>query len=228
MGKALSLLLLIPSLAFAQDITGKVVGVTDGDTLTVLDASKKQHKIRLHGIDAPESAQPFGTKAKQRLSELVFSREVRVEVKDTDRYGRTVGVVLSPSARVPGFASGNVNHILVWEGMAWWYRKYAPGDRAFQKLEQGARSRKVGIWSEGRAVAPWDWRNGGSRTTPVVPRRAPSTTKQVQTVDRTVYITRTGKKHHADGCRYLSRSQISIKLSEAQRIYDACSVCGGG
>ena len=81
--------------AHAVTMTGKVVGVSDGDTITVLDASKTQFKIRLEGIDAPEKAQPFGQKSKEHLSDLVFGRQVTVESNKTDKYDRTVGKVCS-------------------------------------------------------------------------------------------------------------------------------------
>jgi len=77
-----------------QTIIGKVVGVSDGDTITVLDASKRQHKVRLDGIDAPESSQDFGSRAKQSLSDLVFGKTVTVLGSKKDRYGRTVGKVM--------------------------------------------------------------------------------------------------------------------------------------
>jgi endonuclease YncB( thermonuclease family) len=80
--------------AGAATLTGKVVGVSDGDTITVLDAAKTQHKIRLAGIDPPEKAQPFGQKSKEHLSDSVFGKQVQVEYTKTDKYGRTVGKVL--------------------------------------------------------------------------------------------------------------------------------------
>jgi endonuclease YncB( thermonuclease family) len=90
----LMLLLLMPVCGCAQTITGKVVGVSDGDTITVLDADKRQHKVRLDGIDAPESNQDFGSRAKQSLSDLVFGKTVTVTSAKRDRYGRIVGQVL--------------------------------------------------------------------------------------------------------------------------------------
>jgi endonuclease YncB( thermonuclease family) len=86
-------ILLTPIAAQQKTITGKVVGVSDGDTITVLDDSKQQHKVRLEGIDAPESAQAFGTQAKKSLSDLVFGRTVTVASSKTDRYGRVLGKV---------------------------------------------------------------------------------------------------------------------------------------
>ena len=78
----------------AEPIVGKIVGVADGDTLTVLDALKHQHKIRLSGIDAPESGQAFGNRSKQALSDCAFGKQATVEGDKTDRYGRTVGRVV--------------------------------------------------------------------------------------------------------------------------------------
>ena len=85
---------LVVGLAGAQTIEGKVVGISDGDTLTVLDAGRKQHKIRLSGIDAPEKAQPFGQRSKENLSQLVFGKHVVVDFGKTERYGRTAGKVV--------------------------------------------------------------------------------------------------------------------------------------
>jgi endonuclease YncB( thermonuclease family) len=88
------LLSLVMSSVWAEVLVGKVVAVADGDTITVLDDTKVQHKIRLAGIDAPERKQPFGQRARERLSELVFGKTVQVETEKTDRYGRQVGKVL--------------------------------------------------------------------------------------------------------------------------------------
>ena len=89
----LMLLLLLPVCGCAQTITGKVVGVSEGDTITVLDAKRRQHKIRLEGIDAPESNQDYGSRAKQSLSDLVFGRVVTVISSKWDKYGRVLGKV---------------------------------------------------------------------------------------------------------------------------------------
>jgi endonuclease YncB( thermonuclease family) len=100
----------------ADTLLGKVIHVADGDTITVLDANKVQHKIRLSGIDAPEKAQPFGDKAKQSLSDLVFGKPVSVETDKTDRYGREVGKVLVDSV--------DANLEQVRRGLAWHYKAY--------------------------------------------------------------------------------------------------------
>jgi endonuclease YncB( thermonuclease family) len=87
-------LVLFASSVQAETLTGYVVSVADGDTITVLDASKVQYKIRLSGIDAPEKAQPFGDRSKQNLARMVFNKDVSIEWSKQDRYGRIVGKVM--------------------------------------------------------------------------------------------------------------------------------------
>lgn len=152
--KSILLLLFLavwPLPALAADYTAKVVGITDGDTLTVLTAEKRQVKVRLHGIDAPESGQDFGSRAKQEASELAFGKQVTVRPVDTDRYGRTVAEVILPDGK-------SLNREMVRGGMAWWYRKYAPGDRELAGLEAEAEAARRGLWAQPGPVAPWEWR----------------------------------------------------------------------
>jgi len=104
-------------------------------------------RVRLWGIDCPESRQAFGTRAKQFTSQLAFGREVKVVVRDTDRYGRTVGEVILPDGR-------SLNHELVRAGLAWWYRQYAANDRTLENLEREARAAKRGLWVEADPIPP--------------------------------------------------------------------------
>lgn len=133
-----------------SEITGRVVGVHDGDTITVLTADKQSVKVRLFGIDAPESKQPFGSRAKQELSALVFGKDVRVVVANRDRYGRTIGRVFVGQI--------DVSLAMVRAGMAWWYSDYAKKARDLQAAESDARQAKRGVWSEPEPVAPWLFR----------------------------------------------------------------------
>ena len=148
------LLILLPALGHAEQFTGKVVGISDGDTLNVLREGKAV-KVRLHGIDTPERAQAFGTRAQQFTSELAFGNEVTVVVRDTDRYGRVVGEV-----RLPEPDGRNLNQELVKAGMAWWYKQYAPNDTTLAQLEADARAAQRGLWAEAHPVPPWAWRRG--------------------------------------------------------------------
>ena len=134
-----------------QPIIGKVVGVSDGDTITVLDDQKRQYKIRLEGIDAPESNQDFGSKAKQSLSDLVFAKTVTVTSSKKDRYGRTLGKVTLDGKKVK---LEQVNR-----GMAWFYRAYAKdlpgGDAAtYEQAEARARQEKRGLWTDPAPTPP--------------------------------------------------------------------------
>ncbi len=140
---------LVASQALAADFTGRVVGVSDGDTITVLHNGKGE-RTRLHGIDCPEKRQAFGKRAKQLTSNLVFGKTVTVQVMDRDRYGRTVCEVLLPDGR-------SLNHELVRAGLAWMYRRYT-NDQSLSDLEEEARVAQRGLWADPHAVPPWEWR----------------------------------------------------------------------
>ncbi len=139
------------------DYKGKVVGISDGDTFTLLTPENKQIKVRLAEIDAPESAQPYGSRAKQALADLIFGKEVKVVEQDIDRYGRLVGHVFVQDI--------HVNRKLVQEGMVWVYRQYLK-DKSLLEDEQKAREAKKGLWSlpPSEQIAPWEWRRGNRNT----------------------------------------------------------------
>jgi endonuclease YncB( thermonuclease family) len=121
----------------------------DCDTLTGLDDSQTQYKIRLDAIDAPELGQPFGQTSKKALSEKVFGKDVVVIAKTRDKYGRTVGHVLIDGR--------DVNLEMLEEGMAWHYEKYDHNKR-MREAEQSARAARKGLWVDGSSVPPWEWR----------------------------------------------------------------------
>ena len=145
------IVLLFVGSASAAEYPARVIGITDGDTLTVLTAQKTQVKIRLAGIDAPESGQDFGTRAKQAASDLAFGKTVTIIEREKDRYGRTVADVTLPDGR-------SLNREMVSSGMAWWYRKYAANDQVLARLEAEARQAKRGLWSQADPKPPWEWR----------------------------------------------------------------------
>jgi len=157
-------LLLLPFAAHAE-LIGKVVGVSDGDTITVL-RDKEQVKIRLSGIDAPEKAQAFGNVAKQRMSDMVFGKEVRVDDRKKDKYGRTIGRVWVASAECQASdcpKTLDAGMALLTMGLAWHYKKYEMeqpeeerGQYSFAETE--ARGKRVGLWSDAEPVPPWRWR----------------------------------------------------------------------
>jgi endonuclease YncB( thermonuclease family) len=134
------------------DLTGRVVRITDGDTVSILDKTNTQHKVRLYGIDTPERDQPYGKSAKQALAHWVDEKDVDVVVVETDSYGRTVGTLYREGT--------NINAAMVSGGHAWWYRHYAPHEHYLAAAEQKARQQGLGLWASPGAVAPWDWRRG--------------------------------------------------------------------
>lgn len=154
--------------AFAETYTGRVVGVSDGDTITVLDSSNTQHKIRLAGIDAPEKSQAFGQRSKESLSASVFGKSVTIDSNKSDKYGREIGKVI--------VSGQDANLAQVRLGLAWHYKAYekeqSTTDRAaYSQAETEARSRNVGLWQDAKPIPPWDFRHGtgiastGSRPT---------------------------------------------------------------
>lgn len=148
----IAILIMIPAFCFA--IEGKAVGVSDGDTITILTQEKQQIKVRLYGIDCPESHQDYGQKAKQFTSGLVFGKTVDLETVDQDRYGRSVGVV-----KVEG---KTLNEELLKNGFAWFYGQYCkrPECGQWKQYEEQARSSNTGLWAGKDPVAPWDFRHG--------------------------------------------------------------------
>jgi endonuclease YncB( thermonuclease family) len=149
------------SQAWADQVTpGKVVGITDGDTLTLLDATNTQHKIRLAGIDSPEKGQPFGQACKKSLSDLAYDRLVAVESSKLDRYGRVIGKVL-----VDGM-DANLEQLR--RGCGWHYKKYqneqSLDDRIlYNAAEESAKASRAGLWADSDPVPPWEWRKAGKK-----------------------------------------------------------------
>lgn len=143
-----------------QTLTGRVVRVADGDTITVLDSSNTQYRIRLEGIDAPESHQAFGTQSKKSLSDMVFDREVTVVYQKTDQYGRLVGKITLDGK--------DINLEQVQAGMAWHYKEYqreqSPEDRElYAKAEDEARNARRGLWRDPDPVEPGAFRKDAKR-----------------------------------------------------------------
>ena len=146
--------------AFAEVILGRVVGVSDGDTITVLTREHKQIKVRLASIDAPESHQAFGQASKQSLAAMVFNHLVQVEYQKKDRYGRLVGKVT--------INAQDVCLTQIERGLAWHYKQYEReqpvDDRAsYAQAEVKARDGHLGLWKDQSPVPPWEFRKGGRR-----------------------------------------------------------------
>ena len=134
----------------AERLHGKVIAITDGDTVRVLVGSETV-KVRLWGIDAPEHNQAFGTRSQQALSAAAFGQDVIVEAVGQDRYGRTLGVIYVGKV--------NVNLEQVRLGLAWWYQKYAPRALEYQQAESAARQARRGLWVDNEPQPPWEFRS---------------------------------------------------------------------
>lgn len=138
--------------AAAYELVGKAVYVTDGDTVTLLDDARQQHKIRLHGIDAPERKQPYGAKSTDLLAGMVKGKVIRADCTERDKYKRNVCVLYVGDI--------DVNAEMVRRGGAWVYRQYYPEDGEYLKLETEAKNEQRGLWntSEYQSIPPWEWR----------------------------------------------------------------------
>jgi endonuclease YncB( thermonuclease family) len=152
---ALMLLAVVVCDALAATLEGRVVGVSDGDTVTILTAENRQFKIRLSGIDAPEKKQPFGAHAKETLARQLFGQPVTVEWSKTDRYGRILGKI-----EIDGV---DANLEQVREGSAWVYTQYlrelpAEDRKLYLEAEREAKSERRGLWRDTDPEPPWQWR----------------------------------------------------------------------
>ena len=145
--------LLVANLALnAQTLQGRVVRVADGDTITVLDSTNIQNKVRLVKIDAPEKSQAFGEVSRKHLASLVASKEVKVEWTNKDKYGRVLGEVF--------VGTTNVNLRMVKDGLAWHY-KHFDNTPTYAQAEVEARAKKIGLWKDANPIPPWEFRKKG-------------------------------------------------------------------
>ncbi|MDP3113817.1 MAG: thermonuclease family protein [Candidatus Cloacimonadaceae bacterium] len=145
----LLLAILMIGYLYAKQITGKVIAVQDGDTITVLKG-KISYRIRLDGIDCPEKSQPYGNRAKQFTSDMVFGKKVKIIFLSKDRYGRYLGVVHAPNGMI-------LNHKLLKAGLAWHYKQYNK-EKLLSEMERTARSNGVGLWADKNPIPPWEFR----------------------------------------------------------------------
>jgi endonuclease YncB( thermonuclease family) len=155
------------SRSFAETFAGKVIAVTDGDTIKVVHDGNIE-KIRLSDIDCPEKSQPFGNQAKNFTSSMVFGNTVIIHSRGTDRYERTIGDVLLPNGT-------DLNRALVKNGFAWWYQRYSK-DESYRQLEASARNQRIGLWQDVNPLPPWIYRkmeaaNRSRNKQPAISRR---------------------------------------------------------
>lgn len=190
-----------------KEFSGKVIGITDGDTIKVL-VNKATVKVRLEGIDSPESGQAFGRKAKEALAESVAGRIVTVRKTGTDRYQRTLGVIL-----VNGV---DVNAKLVKDGWAWHYKKYS-SDENLAKLEDAARAAKRGLWADANALAPWEY-----RARQKAPKAAPQASKDQE---MSYWLNTSSGVRHNQSCEHFHNTKRGRFCSPGEG--KPCGICGG-
>lgn len=209
------LLCLIASSQVALAFTGKVVGIADGDTITVLN-DRQSIKVRLYGIDCPEKRQDFGSKAKQFVSDRAFGKQVEVLPIDKDRFDRTVGVVILPDG-------SNLNEELLKAGFAWVYSKYCRLSFCsdWKGMERTAQQSQTGLWSHENPTSPWEYRKG-VRSEHTQPSRSQS--------DAGVYHgNRKSHVFHHSGCRYFNCKNCTVvfesRWAAVDDGYRPCGIC---
>jgi endonuclease YncB( thermonuclease family) len=206
---ATTVLLLLAGLAFAvppkvvEELSGKVISVTDGDTIKVL-VNKETVTVRLEGIDAPESGQSFGKKAKEALAGLVAGKTVTVKKTGTDKYMRTLGIVIVGDV--------DASAKLLEDGWAWHFKKYNDEER-LAKLEEAARKAKRGLWAYENAIAPWDY-----RARQKTPEAAPDGPKLY-------WLNTSSDVRHNERCEHFQKTKRGrlCKADEGK----PCGLCGG-
>ncbi|WP_332453793.1 thermonuclease family protein [Chryseobacterium aquaticum] len=147
--KSFYLIALLFSNTFFSQITSKVVGIKDGDTIVVLDDDNNQITLRLAEVDCPESGQPFGKNAKQFTSSQVFGKSVKYYPTNSDQYGRTVAKVY--------YEGKYLSEEIIKAGLGWWYYRYSD-NKNLGKLQDIAKNKKLGLWSHTQVLPPWEFR----------------------------------------------------------------------
>ena len=209
---ALSGVLLVTGLLLAapprivEEIGGKVIGVTDGDTITVL-ADNKTIKVRLEGVDAPESNQSYGAKSKQALAELLFGKSVTVKKTGTDKYGRSLGIVIVGEV--------DANARMIEDGWAWHFKKYNDVER-LAKLTVDPRKARRGLWADDSPLAPWEFR-ARQRTPQAGPKDRDANVKY--------WLNTSSGVRHNERCEHFQNTKNGRLCGAAEG--RACGICGG-
>lgn len=142
--------------AHATQISGRVIAIADGDTVTIVDSSNNQFKIRLSGIDAPEKKQEFGNASKNKLSDLIYFKNVLIEFDKRDRYNRIIGKIT--------YNNNDIGLLMIKNGMAWHYKKYQNeqsknDQQLYSEAEINAKKSNIGLWQDKAPTPPWAFRN---------------------------------------------------------------------
>ena len=210
---AITAVLLLAGLVFAtppkviEEFSGKVIGVTDGDTIKVL-VNKETVKVRLEGIDAPESGQSYGKKAKEALAEMVAGKTVTVKKTGTDKYQRTLGIMIVGDV--------DANAKLIEDGWAWHFKKYNDEDR-LAKLEEAARKAKRGLWADENPLAPWEY-----RARQKTPEAAPDESKDEKI---SYWLNTSSGVRHNQRCEHFQKTKKGRLCGPNEG--KPCGICGG-
>ena len=143
------ILLLISNNLLSLELKGKIIHISDGDTVHLLTDNKEKIKIRLNDIDAPESKQAFSNKSKENLKNYIYQKNVVVEYKNKDKYKRVLGTIY--------YQNRDINLQQVKDGYAWVYKKYSKNPNYF-KAEKDARNKRLGLWYDKKPIEPWEFR----------------------------------------------------------------------
>lgn len=191
---------LISSSLFAETLSGHIIGISDGDTATLLSKDRKPIKIRLWQIDAPEKEQAFGEKSKQSLSDLIYGKNVTVQVETQDQYGRQVGKIF--------VGNKDINLEQIKRGMAWFYVEFGR-DATYRDAESTAKAAQTGLWAASDPTPPWKWRSGSHSSRapqPAVSNRAVSpATSNTATSNTSTKPSIPAQNYRCDGRTYCSQ-----------------------
>lgn len=196
-----------------SEITGKVVGIMDGDTIKIVTDSV-QKKIRLYGIDCPEKNQAFGNKAKQFLSEIISGQNVKIIQEDVDRYGRIVGTVY--------FNNRCINEEIIKNGYAWVYRYYCKKSFCTNwiEIENQSKSNGIGLWSQKNPIPPWEFRHNF--------KEKKSNTENNATIQE-FHGNISSHIFHRASCRYFNCKNCTTKFNSRDDAiksgYRPCKIC---
>jgi micrococcal nuclease len=190
-----------------ERLTGKVVGVTDGDTVTLL-VNQTPLKIRLYGIDAPETKQSYGNKSKQALASMVFGKVITLKKTGNDKYGRTLGII--------HYRDTDVNAKMIEGGWAWHYKHYNDESR-LASLETKAKEAKLGLWAESQPIAPWEFRRQ--------PRTPSATSKSPEIPSTGYWLNLSSGVRHNSRCRNYKNTKRGRPCGPNDG--RACGLCKG-
>ncbi len=212
---------LTQGLAYGESITGQVIDVADGDTLTIVTSKNETLKIRLAGIDCPETFQVHGETAKQFLSSNTLKRRARIEPETIDQYDRTVGMVLVNGE--------NINELTVAQGHCWVFRKYCKADycRDWLKLEETARNSRVGLWEDSNPMPPWEWRavqksmNAGESSSVCAGAVAATPAVAAGGASIVYHGNRRSQVFHGPGCKDYNCKNCTVTLGSVQEAVGA-------